>query len=141
MHSLASIAEHLSAASLSERIRDVCLMLMSTIPAELDSVAAAGDSSAIARCRAVLAAILGEPHERSFDVKFWDGTVDRGGHGRAYTLVFNRPASLRRMLLPPNELSLVEAFISGDVDIEGSMEAAGGAFVCRAWAGTDPANE
>jgi len=125
LHSLASIAEHLSAASLSDRIRDICLMLMSTIPAELDSVAAAGDSSAIARCRAVLTAILGEPGERSFDVKFWDGTVDRSGNGRAsYTLVFNRPASLRRMLLPPNELSLVEAFISGDVDIEGSMESA-----------------
>ena len=28
------------------------------------------------------------------------------------------------MLLPPNELSLVEAYISGDVEIEGSMEAA-----------------
>src|SRR4029079_13010693 len=28
------------------------------------------------------------------------------------------------MLLPPNELSLVEAYLSGDVEIEGSMEAA-----------------
>src|SRR5205085_3093321 len=30
----------------------------------------------------------------------------------------------RRMLLPPNELSIVEAYLSGDVEIEGSMEAA-----------------
>jgi len=28
------------------------------------------------------------------------------------------------MLLPPTELSIVEAFIAGDVDIDGSMEAA-----------------
>ena len=28
------------------------------------------------------------------------------------------------MLLPPNELSIVEAYLSGDVEIEGSMEAA-----------------
>ena len=28
------------------------------------------------------------------------------------------------MLLPPNELSIVEAYIGGDVDIDGSMEAA-----------------
>ena len=41
-----------------------------------------------------------------------------------FTLVLNRPASLRRMLLPPNELSIVESYLSGDVDIEGSMEAA-----------------
>src|SRR5438874_1014050 len=102
-------------------------MLMSTVHAEIQSAAAAADDSAIGRCRAVLAAFFGEPHERSFDVRFWDGAVDRGTAGRAaYTLVLNRPAALRRMLLPPNELSLVEAYISGDVDVEGSMEAAAG---------------
>ena len=102
-------------------------MLMSTMHAELAAAAAHADDSPIGRCRAVLAAMFGEPHERSFDVRFWDGTVDRATSGRAaYTLVFNRPASLRRMLLPPNELSLVESYISGDVEVEGSMEAAAG---------------
>jgi cyclopropane-fatty-acyl-phospholipid synthase len=73
----------------------------------------------------VLAALFGEPRGRSFDVKFWDGSIDHGSNPRApFTLVFNRPASLRRMLLPPNELSIVESYISGDVEIEGSMEAA-----------------
>src|SRR5213595_2693621 len=102
-------------------------MIMSTVHAEIQTAAASADNSAIGRCRAVLAALFGELHQRSFDVRFWDGAVDRGGAGRAlYTLVLNRPASLRRMLLPPNELSLVESYISGDVDIEGSMEAAAG---------------
>ncbi len=82
------------------------------------------DDSAISRCRDVLTALFGDPHQRPFDVRFWDGTVDRGSNARApFTMVLNRPASLRRMLLPPNELSLVEAYISGDVEIEGSMEA------------------
>lgn len=80
---------------------------------------------ALSRCRVVLAALFGEPKGRSFDVKFWDGSIDRGTNPRApFTLVLNRPASLRRMLLPPNELSIVESYISGDTDIEGNMEAA-----------------
>jgi cyclopropane-fatty-acyl-phospholipid synthase len=80
---------------------------------------------ALSRCRVVLAALFGEPRGRPFDVKFWDGSIDRGSNPRApFTLVFNRPASLRRMLLPPNELTIVESYISGDTEIEGSMEAA-----------------
>jgi len=107
--------------------RDLSLMLMSTVHAEIQAADAVTDDSAVGRCRAVLAAMFGEPHERSFDVRFWDGVVDRAASGRAqYTLVLNRPAALRRMLLPPNELSLVESYISGDVDVEGSMEAAAG---------------
>jgi cyclopropane-fatty-acyl-phospholipid synthase len=80
---------------------------------------------ALSRCRVVLEALFGEPGERPFDVKFWDGSIDRGADLKPpFTLVLNRPASLRRMLLPPNELSIVESYISGDTDIEGSMEAA-----------------
>jgi len=98
---------------------------MSTANVELQSSAAVVDNGAAARCRAVLAALFGEPRQRNFDVRFWDGAVDRGQHTPPpFTLVLNRPAALRRMLLPPNELSIVEAYIGGDVDIDGSMEAA-----------------
>ena len=107
--------------------RDLSLMLMSTVHAEIETTGVRADDSPIGRCREVLAAFFGEPHERSFDVKFWDGAVDRGSAAQSpYTLVLNRPAALRRMLLPPNEVSLVESYISGDVDVEGSMEAAAG---------------
>src|SRR5947199_2002646 len=100
---------------------------MSTAHAEIESSAALFDDKAASRCRAVLTAIFGEPRERSFDIRFWDGTVDRGSNPASpFTLVLNRPAALRRMLLPPNELSIVESYISGDVDIDGSMEAASG---------------
>jgi cyclopropane-fatty-acyl-phospholipid synthase len=98
---------------------------MSTAHAELQSSTAVADNGAVSRCRAVLTALFGEPPQRPFDVRFWDGTVDRGQNSRPpFTLVLNRPAALRRMLLPPNELSIVEAYIGGDVDIDGSMEAA-----------------
>lgn len=98
---------------------------MSTAHAELQSSTAVVDNGAVSRCRAVLTALFGEPYQRPFDVKFWDGTVDRGQNARPpFTLVLNRPAALRRMLFPPNELSIVEAYIGGDVDIDGSMEAA-----------------
>ncbi|MEO8910769.1 MAG: cyclopropane-fatty-acyl-phospholipid synthase family protein [Gemmatimonadaceae bacterium] len=83
------------------------------------------DDWAATRCRAVLTAVFGDSGQRTFDVRFWDGTVDRGANPNPpFTLVINRPAALRRMLLPPNELSIVESYISGDMDIDGNMEAA-----------------
>ncbi|MDQ6872057.1 MAG: cyclopropane-fatty-acyl-phospholipid synthase family protein [Gemmatimonadota bacterium] len=98
---------------------------MSTAQIEIQPAAIAYDDWAPSRCRAVLTALFGDAGQRPFDVRFWDGTVDRGSNPNPpYTLVLNRPAALRRMLLPPNELSIVESFISGDVDIDGSLEAA-----------------
>jgi len=98
---------------------------MSTAQVELQSAAVLYDDWAATRCRAVLTALFGDAAQRPFDVRFWDGTVDRGANPvPPFTLVLNRPAALRRMLLPPNELSIVESFISGDVDIDGSVEAA-----------------
>lgn len=98
---------------------------MSTAEVEVQSAAIPDDDWAASRCRAVLTALFGDPAQRPFDVRFWDDTVDRGANPiPPFTLVLNRPAALRRMLLPPNELSIVESFISGDVDIDGSVEAA-----------------
>jgi len=120
------LADHLVARSVHYYIADLSFLIMSTANVELHS-AAVVDNGAAARCRAVLTALFGEPHQRPFDVRFWDGAVDRGRNAPApFTLVLNRPAALRRMLLPPNELSIVEAYIAGDVEIDGSMEAASG---------------
>jgi cyclopropane-fatty-acyl-phospholipid synthase len=123
-HAIGPMADYLVARCLHDRIMDLSFLIMSTAHAELHS-AALVDVSAESRCRAVLTALFGEPHQRPFDVRFWDGAVDRGKNPRApFTLVLNRPAALRRMLLPPNELSIVESYIAGDVDIDVSMEAA-----------------
>lgn len=68
-------------------------------------------------------ALFGEPGVRRFDVSYWDGSRESGG-ARDFTLVINRPGALRRMLLPPSEISIVEAYLSGDVDVEGDLERA-----------------
>jgi cyclopropane-fatty-acyl-phospholipid synthase len=108
-----------------DRFAQITFMLMSTAHAELETSQSRSYAGALSRCRDVLVAMFGEARERSFDIKFWDGSIDRGNNPRpAFTLVLTRPAALRRMLLPPNELSIVESYLSGDVEIEGSMEAA-----------------
>ena len=125
LHTLSSISDHLASRDLQDRIAQLGLMLMSTAHAELETAQSRAYDGALSRCRAVLTALFGEPHERSFDVRFWDGSNDRGSNARApFTFVLNRPAALRRMLLPPSELSIAESYLSGDVEIEGSMEAA-----------------
>lgn len=80
---------------------------------------------ALPHARAAVDALFGAPAERSFDVRYWDGTLERSSVAEApFTLCVNRRGALRRMLLPPNELSIVEAYLSGDVDIAGNLEAA-----------------
>lgn len=91
-------------------------------------------SGAIRHSQAAMAALFGPPEERPFDVRYWDGTEERAARSNSqgtngtrevqFGLVINRPGALRRMLLPPNELSIVEAYLSGDVDVEGDLEAA-----------------
>lgn len=84
------------------------------------------DSSATAlrHSQQVIATIFGPPAERQFDVRYWNGTTERGGGARRFTIVLTRPSALRGMLLPPSELSIVESYLSGDVDVEGDLSAA-----------------
>lgn len=75
--------------------------------------------------RRVLEYAFGPPAEWRFAVRFWDGTVDRPpGRVPEFTMVLRDPSSLRRMLLPPSELRLGEAFVRGDFDVEGDLERA-----------------
>jgi cyclopropane-fatty-acyl-phospholipid synthase len=66
-------------------------------------------------------------YQRDFAVRLWDGTEWKpvGGRPARFTLVLNHPGSLRAMLAQPwqLQLSLAEAFLYGDVDIEGDLEA------------------
>ena len=83
---------------------------------------------AVARTIAVLDLAFGPPGRRNYDIRLWDGTVQRGGASPAadFSLFFARRGALRRMLLPPSELTIVQAIISGDVEIEGNMESSMG---------------
>lgn len=83
-------------------------------------------AAALTRTRLVLAGLFGPPEERRFAVRLWDGSVERAGSAEpsAFTLILRHPGALRRMLLPPGELRAAEAFVHGDVDVEGDLEAA-----------------
>jgi cyclopropane-fatty-acyl-phospholipid synthase len=69
--------------------------------------------------------MLGEHHPRDFAVRLWDGTVWDAEPGMPvrFTLVLKHPGTLRRMFWPPGELSLAEAYIYDDFDIEGEIGA------------------
>ena len=57
----------------------------------------------------------GQP--RDFSVRFWDGsTWDSNSGGPAlFTLVLNHAGALRRMLWPPNDLNVAEAYVYDDL--------------------------
>ena len=82
-----------------------------------------GADGALQHSREVLAELFGPPGERDFAVRYWNGTVEPGRRSPApFTFRVERPGALRRMLLPPNELSIIEGYLSGDVDIDGQVE-------------------
>ena len=64
------------------------------------------------------------PPPRRFGIRLWDGReLPMNGLPR-FSLVLNHPGALRRMFKPPMELSLGEAFIRNDFEIEGDIFAA-----------------
>lgn len=68
--------------------------------------------------------LLGDYHPRDFAVRLWNGAVWEAepGHPARFTLVIRHPGALRRMFWPPTELTLGEAYVHGDFDIEGEIE-------------------
>ena len=76
--------------------------------------------------RRVMLELFGPAHERRFAVRYWSGFLEEAGYANAppYTIVIRAPSTLRRMLWPPTELTLAEAFVHGDIDVEGDLTAA-----------------
>ncbi len=72
--------------------------------------------------------VLGAYHPRDFAVRLWDGSewAAEEGHPRRFTLVLKHPGAVRRMFRSPSELSLGEAYVNGDFDVEGDIGAAFG---------------
>jgi len=62
--------------------------------------------------------------QKNFAVRLWDGTLLGDIHEPRFTLVLKHPGALKSMFTSPNELTLGEAFIYDDFDIEGNIEAA-----------------
>ncbi|MGH2452851.1 MAG: class I SAM-dependent methyltransferase [bacterium] len=72
------------------------------------------------------------PSPRPFVVRLWDGSVLPADGQSRFDLALTHPGALRRMLLPPGDLTLGEAFLRGDFEIEGDLEAAVGAIAAAA---------
>ena len=69
--------------------------------------------------------VLSSAPTHNIAVRLWDGTTwkpDPEGPTRC-TLVLQHPGALRKMFIPPTEMSLGEAYLYNDFDIEGDIEA------------------
>ena len=59
----------------------------------------------------------------SFGIRLWDGwlwTCPEGAELRC-TLVFNTPSALAALIVRPSEITLGEAFLAGEIDLEGDL--------------------
>jgi cyclopropane-fatty-acyl-phospholipid synthase len=84
-------------------------------------------NQAVQTTLSLLQDLLGSIQPGNFAVRLWDGTVWRpeaaGSEPARFTVVLQHPGALRKMFLPPNDLTLGEAYIYNDFDIEGEIEA------------------
>jgi cyclopropane-fatty-acyl-phospholipid synthase len=71
--------------------------------------------------------LLGSIQQSDFAVRLWDGSTWRPDEEEQkpvrFTIVLQHPGALRKMFLPPSDLTLGEAYIYNDFDIEGDIEA------------------
>ncbi len=74
----------------------------------------------------ILNRLFGASPPRTVDIRLWDDTrwPANAPDDVMATIILNHPGTLRRMFLPPTERAVGEAFIRGDFDIEGDLEAA-----------------
>jgi cyclopropane-fatty-acyl-phospholipid synthase len=92
----------------------------------------------VQRAAAFLARLLPEP--RPFEIRLWDGTTLPGTGEAPLTVVIRAPGAPRRMFRPPVELSLGEAYLRGDFDLEGEPWRAGPALEAARVAAASPAD-
>lgn len=61
------------------------------------------------------------PPPRAFGVRLWDSSELPAVDRPVFSLILKHTGALRRMFTPPLELSLGEAFINGDFDLQGDI--------------------
>ena len=71
--------------------------------------------------REILEALFSD-HTDTLRARLWDGTFWPDDSMRPVTLVLKHPGALRAMLIPGDEVSLAEAYLYGDYDIEGEIQ-------------------
>ncbi|MBI2502118.1 MAG: class I SAM-dependent methyltransferase [Candidatus Latescibacteria bacterium] len=76
-------------------------------------------------CLSLLQELLSGYTPGDFAVRLWEGTrwAPEPLQPSRCTLLLSHPGALRRMLATPNQLNLAEAYVYGDFDVEGDLEA------------------
>jgi cyclopropane-fatty-acyl-phospholipid synthase len=99
--------------------------IATTAPPQTRERAGTRTAREIEAARTALEMLFGPPGQRAFAVRFWNGDSEGPDDPvPSFTLVLNHAGTLRRMLRPPFELSICQAFIAGDFDILGDVERA-----------------
>jgi cyclopropane-fatty-acyl-phospholipid synthase len=80
---------------------------------------AAPSGAEVAAARAFLDRIF--PSPRAFAIRLWEGTVLPADGTPSFTLVVHDRGALRRMFQTPVELSLGEAYLRREFDVEGEL--------------------
>ena len=75
-------------------------------------------------CAEFLDALFKDYSRRNFQVRLWEGGVWGAETQPRFTLLLKHAGALRAMFSSPSELTLGEAYIHNDFDIEGDIEAA-----------------
>lgn len=70
----------------------------------------------------LLGNLLSDYPKHNFQIRLWDGKTWGIKQAPRFTLVLKHPGSLRAMFQSPSELTLGEAYIFDDFDIEGDIE-------------------
>jgi cyclopropane-fatty-acyl-phospholipid synthase len=70
----------------------------------------------------ILESLLPKDPGSEVGVRLWDGSLWPDEEPRAATIVLNHPGALKSMLSSMSELSLAEAYLYDDFDVEGDVE-------------------
>ncbi|MFO7892158.1 MAG: cyclopropane-fatty-acyl-phospholipid synthase family protein [Longimicrobiales bacterium] len=86
----------------------------------MSATAPAADATSVL---AVLDEMFAGSEPLDFAVRLWDGTrwTPDGAGEPAFTLVVETPAALRRLLRPGSEAALAEAYLAGELSVEGDI--------------------
>jgi cyclopropane-fatty-acyl-phospholipid synthase len=94
--------------------------------------------SSAGKALAIFHSLLKEYHPRDFSIRLWDGSEWQSEtDAPRFTLILKSPRAFQRLLSDSkSDLALSEAYIHGDIDLEGDVEAAmplGNYFMSRRW--------
>ena len=86
---------------------------------------AATPHDSVKRALAIWRLLLRDYHPRDFAIRFWDASQwPAETTSPRFTLVLNRPDALKCLLKNSGtDLAICEAYIRGDLDLEGDLEA------------------